>query len=216
MGLCRDEKALARRPTALLRPAIREGKSRATFPQEDRNCSRVPVHHRLLVRPVADAQHPHLFILRFYLVVFRIHFHRVPGFSLCFSRFSFGHPVHPPWMRWIARIFFEPEESKRHSKQGPRRLAADRRRIPLIFPSHDAYPTVRPDIISPLMTAPLLTPEQIAEVSLLVAKYITTQRERYAPRAAPLSAQQKATLGGFFSPELVDSTRLLVLRGERV
>ena len=119
-------------------------------------------------------------------------------------------------MRWIARIFFEPEESKRHSKQGPRRLAADRRRIPLIFPSHDAYPTVRPDIISPLMTAPLLTPEQIAEVSLLVAKYITTQRERYAPRAAPLSAQQKATLGGFFSPELVDSTRLLVLRGERV
>jgi hypothetical protein len=63
---------------------------------------------------------------------------------------------------------------------------------------------------------PHLTPEQTAQVSGLVAQYITTQREKYAPRAIPLSAQQKAKMAGFFSPELLDGARLLVLSGERV
>ncbi len=61
-----------------------------------------------------------------------------------------------------------------------------------------------------------LTPEQIGEVSGLVAQYITNQRERYAQRAVPLSAQQKAAMGGFFSTQLLDSARLVVLHGERV
>jgi hypothetical protein len=66
------------------------------------------------------------------------------------------------------------------------------------------------------MAAPLLTPDQVAQVSGLVAQYISTQRDKYAPRAVPLSAQQKAAMTGFFSTEFLDSTRLLVLRGERV
>ncbi len=66
------------------------------------------------------------------------------------------------------------------------------------------------------MAAPALTPEQIDRVSELVAQYITTQRERYATRAIPLSAQQKAALAGFFLPQLLDNARLLVLQGERV
>ena len=52
------------------------------------------------------------------------------------------------------------------------------------------------------MAPPYLTPEQIAQVSGLVAQYITTQREKYAPRAIPLSPQQKTNMAGFFSPEL--------------
>jgi hypothetical protein len=64
--------------------------------------------------------------------------------------------------------------------------------------------------------APQLTPHQIAQVSGLVSQYISTQREKYAPRAIPFSAQQKAAMNGFFSPGLLDGTRLLVLRGERV
>ena len=64
--------------------------------------------------------------------------------------------------------------------------------------------------------APQLTPDQIAQVSGLVSQYISAQREKYAPRAVPLSAQQKAAMDGFFSPGLLDSTRLLVLKGERV
>jgi len=66
------------------------------------------------------------------------------------------------------------------------------------------------------MPTPRLTPEQIAQVSGLVAQYIGTQRERYRPRAVPLSAQQKAAMAEFFSPQLLDSARLLVLKGERV
>jgi hypothetical protein len=66
------------------------------------------------------------------------------------------------------------------------------------------------------METPRLTPDQIGQVSGLVAQYITTQREKYTPRAVPLSAQQKAAIDGFFSPGLLEGTRLLVLRGERV
>ena len=66
------------------------------------------------------------------------------------------------------------------------------------------------------MATPRLTSEQIADVSRLVAQYITTQREKYTPRATRLSAQQKAGMAGFFSRQLLDDARLLVLSGERV
>jgi len=66
------------------------------------------------------------------------------------------------------------------------------------------------------MPTPRLTPDQITQVSGLVTQYISTQREKYAPRAIPLSVQQQAVLKGFFSPQVLDGTRLLVLRGERV
>src|ERR1017187_3709322 len=66
------------------------------------------------------------------------------------------------------------------------------------------------------MPIPQLTPDQIAQVSGLVSQYISTQREKYAPRAIPLSAQPKAAMNGFFSPQLLEGTRLLVLQGERV
>jgi len=64
--------------------------------------------------------------------------------------------------------------------------------------------------------APQLTPDQIAQVSGLVSQYISTQREKYATRAIPLSAPQKAAMNGWFSPQVLDGTRLLVLQGERV
>ncbi len=66
------------------------------------------------------------------------------------------------------------------------------------------------------MATPRLVPEQIVQISNLVAQYISTQRDKYAPRAVPLSAQQRATIDGFFSPQLLDGTRLLVLQGQRV
>jgi hypothetical protein len=64
--------------------------------------------------------------------------------------------------------------------------------------------------------APQLAPDQIAQVSGLVAQYVSTQREKYATRAIPLSAQQKAAMTGFFSPHLLEGARLRVLQGERV
>jgi hypothetical protein len=67
------------------------------------------------------------------------------------------------------------------------------------------------------MATPTLTPGQIAQISGLVARYIAEQRERYVPRAVPLSGQQRATMGGFFSPQQhLVGTRLLVLRDKRV
>jgi len=66
------------------------------------------------------------------------------------------------------------------------------------------------------MATPKLTPDQITEISCLVADYISAQRQNCALRALPLSAQQRAAVAAFFSPELLGNTRLRVLQGERV
>ncbi len=66
------------------------------------------------------------------------------------------------------------------------------------------------------MAGPRLTPDQIMQVSELVAQYIAEQRETYAPRGTVLSSEQKLAMTGFFSPRLLDTTKLVVLQGERV
>jgi hypothetical protein len=66
------------------------------------------------------------------------------------------------------------------------------------------------------MATSRLTSDQIAQVSGLVAQYIATQREKYGSRAILLSAQQKAAMNGFFSPQVLESARPHVLQGERV
>lgn len=66
------------------------------------------------------------------------------------------------------------------------------------------------------MATPKLNPDQIAQVSGLVCQYITAQRAKYAARAVPLSAQQRAPLEPFFAREVLDNVRVLVLEGERV
>jgi hypothetical protein len=66
------------------------------------------------------------------------------------------------------------------------------------------------------MATSRLTPDQIAQVTGLVSQYISTQREKYSARAVPVSAQQRAAMKGFFTSQLLESARLLVLQGERV
>ena len=66
------------------------------------------------------------------------------------------------------------------------------------------------------MATTRLTPDQINRVCRLVAQYIASQREKYAPQAIPLAARQKAALASFFSQQLLEGTRPLVLRRERV
>lgn len=63
---------------------------------------------------------------------------------------------------------------------------------------------------------PVLSPQLISHLSALVAQYISGQRAKYFSTALPLSTEQKAAVAGFFSPELLEGTRLLVLNGERV
>lgn len=66
------------------------------------------------------------------------------------------------------------------------------------------------------MALPHLTAEQVLQISSLVTEYISAQRRNYMPRALPLLCGQKTKMAAFFSTELLESTRLLVLNGERV
>lgn len=61
-----------------------------------------------------------------------------------------------------------------------------------------------------------LSPDQITQVSSLLAQYIEAQRNRFGSRAIPLSAEQKQAMARFFLPQLIDGTRVLVLKGERI
>ena len=66
------------------------------------------------------------------------------------------------------------------------------------------------------MAAPKLSPDQIAQVSEMVAGYISTQRKKNAARAVPLSSEKRAPLQPFFAREVLDNVRVLVLECERV
>jgi hypothetical protein len=67
-----------------------------------------------------------------------------------------------------------------------------------------------------VVALPYLTPEQADRLSMSVAEYITVQRERYRHNTLLLSTVQKRALAGFFSLDLLQSTRFVVLRDERV
>jgi hypothetical protein len=66
------------------------------------------------------------------------------------------------------------------------------------------------------MATPNLSPAQITQVSDLVAQYIAAQRSSYSANAVPLSIQESAAISGFFTPQLLADTRLVVLSGVRV
>ncbi len=66
------------------------------------------------------------------------------------------------------------------------------------------------------MAMPVLPPPLVAMVSRLAALYISNQRARYFTIAEPLSADQKTGMTGFFSDELLNDTRLVVLTNQRV
>jgi hypothetical protein len=61
-----------------------------------------------------------------------------------------------------------------------------------------------------------LSPEQISQVSQFVTEYIANHRNHFRERATNLSASQKSVLAGFFRPDLLETTRILVLENERI
>lgn len=66
------------------------------------------------------------------------------------------------------------------------------------------------------MLLPKLSDAQIAWAIQLVAAYIGQQRQSYRCRAAVLNENQKTAMEPFFSSFPLDSTRVVVLSGERV
>jgi hypothetical protein len=66
------------------------------------------------------------------------------------------------------------------------------------------------------MNSPILNHGQIAQVSGLVAQYITAQRESFLPQCMALTQPERESMHGFFSPQLLDGVRVVVLRDQRV
>ena len=60
------------------------------------------------------------------------------------------------------------------------------------------------------------TPGQVAQAVEWLSTYLQEQREHYFPASGPLSAQQKALMWPYFSPELLGRVRVVELRGARV
>jgi hypothetical protein len=66
------------------------------------------------------------------------------------------------------------------------------------------------------MPLPNLSATQVDWVVQRVVAYIGQQRQAYRPGAAPLSVSQKTAMLPFFPEPSLDSTRLVVLAGQRV
>lgn len=66
------------------------------------------------------------------------------------------------------------------------------------------------------MAIPLLSSAQIEQISALVANYIRAQCQAFRGRAANLPPALQVQMNGFFRPELVNSTLVVVLQNERV
>ena len=61
-----------------------------------------------------------------------------------------------------------------------------------------------------------LPPAMVSQLASMVEDYVTSSRKKYAPQAIPLTDAQRNVMLPFFSPEVLDSARLCVLRGTRV
>lgn len=61
-----------------------------------------------------------------------------------------------------------------------------------------------------------LPPGITGQLAGMVEDFILKSRKKYAERAIPLRPEQRATMEPFFPAEVLEQTRLLVLRDERV
>lgn len=66
------------------------------------------------------------------------------------------------------------------------------------------------------MPLPTLTTTQVDWIVQRVGEYVEQQRQTYRPGATPLTLSQKNAMLPFFPDTTLDSTRLVVLTGQRV
>jgi len=66
------------------------------------------------------------------------------------------------------------------------------------------------------MPLPNLSPGQVEMIVGWVADYIEVKRQTYSANASPLDNNQKAIMAPFFLEPVLNSTRVVVLTGERV
>jgi hypothetical protein len=65
------------------------------------------------------------------------------------------------------------------------------------------------------MSLPKLSDQQIARAIQQVATYIEQQRQVYRGVGAPLDKRQSTAMQPFFSTSVLDSTRVILLSGQR-
>lgn len=61
-----------------------------------------------------------------------------------------------------------------------------------------------------------IPPGMIGQVAGMVADYISSSRKKYGANAVPLTPEQRAAMQPFFPSEILDQTKLLVLKGQRI
>jgi hypothetical protein len=61
-----------------------------------------------------------------------------------------------------------------------------------------------------------LPPAMVSQLVSMVEDYITSGQKKYAPQALPLTDAQRSAMQPFFPSAVLDSVRLIVLRGTRV
>jgi len=61
-----------------------------------------------------------------------------------------------------------------------------------------------------------IPPGMIGQVAVMVSDYISSSRKKYGANAMPLTPEQRAAMLPFFPADILDQTRLLVLKGQRI
>jgi hypothetical protein len=61
-----------------------------------------------------------------------------------------------------------------------------------------------------------ISPGMIGQVAGMVADYISSSGKNYGAKAVPLTPEQRGPMQPFFPPEILEQTKLLVLKGERI
>lgn len=67
-----------------------------------------------------------------------------------------------------------------------------------------------------MMDLSKISPGMIGQVAGMVADYINGSRKKYGANAASLTPGQRAAMQPFFSAEILEQTKVLVLKGERI
>jgi hypothetical protein len=61
-----------------------------------------------------------------------------------------------------------------------------------------------------------IPPGVIGQIAGMVVDYISSSRKKYGAKAVPLTPEQRGAMQPFFSPEILEQTKTLVLKGERI
>ena len=84
---------------------------------------------------------------------------------------------------------------------------------------HEYYSDIEkriPAEVAPPPPCPVPTSEQVAQAVQWLCSYLREQRDHYLPAAAPLDRSHKAALAGYFASDLLDTVRIIELKGARV